>query len=69
VAVGLDAAAIERALKQPEIAKRIKADFNGGVRSGVNGTPGFFVNARLFQGSPEALAQAIESAIGQVSGR
>jgi protein-disulfide isomerase len=69
VAVGLDAAAIERALKQPEIAKRIKADFNGGVRSGVNGTPGFFVNARLFQGSPEALAQAIESAIEQVSSR
>lgn len=62
-AVGLDAEALEQALKQPGIAKRIKADFNGGVRSGVNGTPGFFINGRLFQGSPEALAQAIEQEI------
>jgi protein-disulfide isomerase len=65
VAVGLDAEALEHALKQPEIAKRIKADFTGGVRSGVNGTPSFFINGRLHQGSPGALAQAIERVIGQ----
>ncbi len=64
-AVGLDAAALEEALKQPEIDKRIKADFKGGVRSGVNGTPSFFVNGRLHQGSPDALAQAIERVIGR----
>jgi protein-disulfide isomerase len=64
-AVGLDADALEGALKKPEIDKRIKADFNGGVRSGVNGTPSFFINGRLHQGSSEALAQAIERAIGR----
>ena len=63
VAVGLDTSALERALKQPQIAQRIKADFNGGVRSGVNGTPGFFINGRLNQGAPQALAKAIEHAI------
>lgn len=64
-AVGLDAAALERALKQPQIAQRIKADFNGGVRSGVNGTPGFFINGWLYQGAPQALAQAIQTVIGR----
>lgn len=64
-AVGLDVDALERALKQPEIDKRIKTDFNGGVRSGVNGTPSFFINGSLHQGSPEALAQAIERIIGR----
>ena len=62
VAVGLDVAALERALKQPQIAQRIKADFNGGVRSGVNGTPSFFINGRLHQGAPQALVKAIEQA-------
>jgi len=66
VAVGLDAEALEHALKQPEIANRIKADFRGGVRSGVNGTPSFFINGRLHQGSPGALAQAIERVMGQL---
>jgi protein-disulfide isomerase len=63
VAVGLDTAALERALKQPQIAQRIKADFTGGVRSGVNGTPSFFINGRLHQGGPQALAQVIEQTI------
>jgi protein-disulfide isomerase len=63
-AVGLDAAALEHALKQPQIAQRIKADFNSGVRSGVNGTPSFFINGRLHQGGPQALALAIERVIG-----
>lgn len=62
-AVGLDAVALEHALKQPEIAERIKADFNSGVRSGVNGTPSFFINGRLHQASPDALARAIEGAM------
>ena len=64
-AVGLDTVALERDLKQSKIAQRIKADFNGGVRSGVNGTPGFFVNGRLHQGSPQALAAAIARLIGR----
>jgi protein-disulfide isomerase len=64
-AVGLDADALEDSLKKPEIDKRIKSDFNGGVRSGVNGTPSFFINGFLHQGSPEALVQAIERVVGR----
>ncbi len=63
--VGLDTGKLELALKQPQIARRIKADFNGGVRSGVNGTPSFFVNGKLHQGSPLGLAQAIERTISR----
>jgi protein-disulfide isomerase len=55
----LDADKIAQAIKQPQIERRIKTDFNGGVRSGVNGTPSFFVNGKLHQGSPQALAGAI----------
>ncbi len=35
----------------------IKQDFNGGVRSGVNGTPTFYVNGTRYNGSPEANEQ------------
>jgi protein-disulfide isomerase len=33
-----------------EVADRIAADFDGGVRSGVNGTPSFFINGARFDG-------------------
>ena len=63
VVLALDVAALERALKQPQLAHRIKSDFNSGVRSGVNGTPSFFINGRLHTGAPQSLAQAIERLI------
>jgi protein-disulfide isomerase len=41
----------------------VRSDFTSGVRSGVNGTPTFFVNGVRHEGSyaPEDLAAAIES--------
>jgi protein-disulfide isomerase len=33
---------------------RIQEDFDGGVRSGVNGTPTFYVNGTRFEGTPSA---------------
>jgi protein-disulfide isomerase len=65
VVLALDVDALERALKQPQLAHRIKTDFNSGVRSGVNGTPSFFINGRLHQGAPQALTQAIERTLGK----
>ncbi|HVR81782.1 MAG TPA: DsbA family protein [Luteimonas sp.] len=60
----IDASAVERATADPEVAARIRNDFRGGVRSGVNGTPSFFVNGRLHQGDfADGLALAIEDAI------
>jgi protein-disulfide isomerase len=36
--------ALQRALADSSFAGRIKTDMKGGVRSGVNGTPTFFIN-------------------------
>ncbi|MEO3385381.1 DsbA family protein [Mesorhizobium sp. CAU 1741] len=50
-------------------ADKIQADFIGGVRSGVNGTPTFFVNGRRHEGSfaaPE-LAASIQAAMNALA--
>jgi len=38
-------------LKARKYKERVRRDCMGGVRSGVNGTPGFFVNDARFEGS------------------
>ena len=60
---GLDASALTEALENSTYEERVKQDFAGGVRSGVNGTPTFFVNG-IRQDFPdfETLSQAIEDA-------
>lgn len=45
--------------------ERVKSDFLTGVRSGVNGTPTFFINGVRFEGNwtdPEEFAAALEAA-------
>lgn len=42
--LGLDLEAFGAAIRQGDITKRIKEDRAGGVRSGVNGTPCFFID-------------------------
>jgi protein-disulfide isomerase len=42
--LGLDIAKFEADLHDAAIAKKVDDDFESGVRSGVNGTPGFFIN-------------------------
>jgi len=36
------------------VEDRVEADFNSGVRSGVRGTPSFFVNGQLYHGARTA---------------
>jgi protein-disulfide isomerase len=36
------------------VEDRVEADFNSGVRSGVRGTPGLFVNGQLYRGRATA---------------
>ena len=48
--VGLDLDALEAALRGGAPHQRVKGDFMSGVRSGVNGTPTFFINGRRFDG-------------------
>jgi protein-disulfide isomerase len=42
----LSTPALRQALEQKTFETRVRADFSGGVRSGVNGTPTFFINGR-----------------------
>ncbi|MDQ3695879.1 MAG: DsbA family protein [Chloroflexota bacterium] len=45
-AIALDADQFGQVLGHETTAERVQADFLGGVRSGVNGTPTFFINGR-----------------------
>ncbi len=54
--LGLDTQRFEREIAQHVHEKRIKDDFMGGVRSGVNGTPTFYVNGVRHDGPAEAEA-------------
>ena len=55
--LGLDTQRFEREIAGHVHQKRIKEDFNGGVRSGVNGTPTFYVNGVRHDG--DAVAKAL----------
>jgi protein-disulfide isomerase len=48
--LGLERPALAKALKNEEFAEKVRADFLGGVRSGVNGTPTFFINNHRHDG-------------------
>ncbi|HET6251333.1 MAG TPA: thioredoxin domain-containing protein [Tepidisphaeraceae bacterium] len=62
--LGLAPADLTAALEQNTYTERVKADFMGGVRSGVNGTPTFFINGQRHDGAFEYddLVMAIEAA-------
>jgi protein-disulfide isomerase len=70
--LGLSAEELGAALAGHEYLPRIKSDFLGGVRSGVNGTPTFFINGVRYDGAPEFedLVEAIdEQLVKQKSGQ
>jgi protein-disulfide isomerase len=66
----LSSTQLQSALVQQTYRARVRADFAGGVRSGVNGTPTFFINGQRHNGSFElsSLSAAIERA-SSVHGR
>jgi len=53
------------ALESKEFEPRVKADFSSGVRSGVNGTPTFFINGQRHDGPYDfaSLVEAIDGAL------
>jgi len=59
--LGLDTQRFEREVAQHMYQKRIKDDFMGGVRSGVNGTPTFYVNG--VRHDEDAIAKALIEAL------
>ena len=69
--LGLDVEQFARDLEAGTYAKRVRDDFRSGVRSGVNGTPTFFVNGKRYDGSwanEKAFIEALREAARQSSG-
>lgn len=54
---------METAISNKEFESKIRTDFMGGIRSGVNGTPTFFINDQRYNGPIqfEPLVSAIQS--------
>jgi protein-disulfide isomerase len=49
--IGVDAQRVARELAAGTWTKKVRDDFRGGVRSGVNGTPTFFINGFRYDGN------------------
>lgn len=65
-AIGLDMDLFRRELEEHTYADRVREDFMSGVRSGVNGTPTFYINGIRYDGAWdfESLLEAIEKPLG-----
>jgi protein-disulfide isomerase len=62
--IGLDMERFKQDLDSRKHEERVHKDFMGGVRSGVNGTPTFFINGARYNGrlNESRLMQALEEA-------
>jgi protein-disulfide isomerase len=70
-ALGLSEVELRNSLEEHRFAGRIKRDFLGGVRSGVNGTPSFFINGQRHDAGYDFphLAAAIEARLMPLQAR
>ncbi len=50
-ALGLPETALRNALETGQYRSKVRSDFIGGIRSGVNGTPAFFINGVRHDGA------------------
>lgn len=58
--LGLDIKQFIHDMQSEAVIQKIENDFESGVRSGVNGTPTFFVNNERFDGSAIDLLQVLK---------
>jgi protein-disulfide isomerase len=68
-ALDLPEAALSEALEKRAFKPKVRSDFMGGLKSGVNGTPTFFVNGKRHDGSFELddLVAAIDTGLATVN--
>ena len=64
--IGLDMERFQGDLANHVHAERVQQDFEGGIRSGVNGTPTFFLNGERYDGAwdLESLLELVEKPLG-----
>lgn len=60
--IGADPEAFIRDIEDEGTAEKVKGDFESGIRSGVNGTPSFFINGSKYEGGWE-----LEELLGYLS--
>jgi len=48
--LGLDAEQFETDIHKQSLSDKVETDFESGIRSGVNGTPTFFINGKKYEG-------------------
>jgi protein-disulfide isomerase len=62
--LGLNLKDFENDLQETSLAAKVEADFESGIKSGVNGTPSFYINKNMYRGPYEydALLEAIQNA-------
>jgi protein-disulfide isomerase len=58
---GADPAQVARDLDEGHFEERVRSDFLSGVRSGVNGTPTFFINGVRFDGDWRRSVELIDA--------
>ncbi|MEP6615746.1 MAG: thioredoxin domain-containing protein [Ginsengibacter sp.] len=61
--IGLNLQQFEEDMKSENVENKVEFDFESGVRSGVNGTPSFFVNGMpvlTYDETYESLVEAVE---------
>ncbi len=65
--IGLSLEKFRNDIEQGVVEKRIQEDRQSGIRSGVNGTPTFFINGTRYDGTPDyaSLLAALESELEQ----
>lgn len=51
--IGLSMQQFNKDIKKETLAEKVETDFESGIRSGVNGTPSFFINGIKFDGGVE----------------
>ncbi|MBO0592625.1 thioredoxin domain-containing protein [Cellulophaga sp. E16_2] len=61
--LGLDIQKFKVDMRKNSIAQKIETDFESGIRSGVNGTPSFFINGNKFDGDASNLLALIQESV------
>ncbi|MDB5222846.1 MAG: DsbA family protein [Chitinophagaceae bacterium] len=51
--IGLDLERFKNDIQKNTVTEKVEIDFESGVRSGVNGTPSFFINGKKYNGDWE----------------